>query len=261
MNITPKNWASFQHYKDRSPSWIKLHRGLLDDFTFARLPVASRALAPLLWLLASEYEGGKITASPEELAFRLRLSDSDLMEALKPLIDSGFFIASEMLADCKQDACLEKRREERENIEKTEKNGADAPADPSIPERDYFLRGREVLGKGQGALIAKLLKAKGANVSLARAAIEQASQKQNPTEYVAAICRGPPAARPTTAHQQERQTGREILDDIGKYISSGSSEADPRLLRHDSSDGSESIRSRFGGDLVQLSAAGHRTRG
>jgi len=24
-----KNWGKFQHYKDRNPPWIKLHRGLL----------------------------------------------------------------------------------------------------------------------------------------------------------------------------------------------------------------------------------------
>jgi hypothetical protein len=259
VNITPKNWSSFQHYKDRSPSWIKLHRGLLDDFTFARLPVASRALAPLLWLLASEYEGGKIDASPEELAFRLRLSDADLLDALKPLIDSGFFIASEPLAECKQTACLEKEDIEKKEEKEEEKNAsADAPPDPSIPEREYFVRGREVLGKGAGGLIGKLLKSRGGNVSLARAAIEQASQKQNPTEYVAAICRGPPIAKPTTHHQQERQTGREILDDIGKFISGGGSEADPGLLRYDPGDGSESIRGRAGGNLVELSASSSR---
>jgi hypothetical protein len=141
------------------------------------------------------------------------------------------------------------------------KDCADAPLDPSVPEREYFVRGREVLGKGAGGLIGKLLKSKGGNVSLARAAIEQASQKQKPSEYVAAICRGPPAIRPNTAHQQERQTGREILDDIGKFISSSGSEADPRLLRHDTGDGPEGIRGRLGGDLIELSAAGSRTRG
>ncbi len=107
--LTPKNWGSFQHYKDRSPAWIKLHRGLLDDYTFSRLPVASRALAPLLWLLASEYEGGEITASHEELSFRLRMTTKELVDALTPLTDSGFFLASGVLAECKQDACLEKR--------------------------------------------------------------------------------------------------------------------------------------------------------
>ena len=127
MSIAPKNWATFQHYKDRSPAWIKLHRGLLDDFAFSRLPVASRALAPLLWLLASEYEEGKITASLDELAFRLRISVDELLLGLRPLIGSGFFNASEPLADCYQNAIPEKRREREENIDKRERR-ADACA-------------------------------------------------------------------------------------------------------------------------------------
>jgi hypothetical protein len=90
--ITPKNWAAFQHYKDRAPAWIKLHRGLLDDFEFARLPVDSRALAPLLWLLAAENEKGEIDASLDRLCFRLRLTGAEISEALHPLIESGFFI-------------------------------------------------------------------------------------------------------------------------------------------------------------------------
>src|SRR6266404_900426 len=107
MSLTPKNWKSFQHYTNRAPSWIKLHRGLLDDYTFHRLPLASRALAPLLWLLASEYENGTITASFDEIAFRFRISLDDLQSGIKPLIDAGFFLASEPLAECKPDACLE----------------------------------------------------------------------------------------------------------------------------------------------------------
>lgn len=129
MIITPKNWDSFQHYKNRAPAWIKLHRGLLDDFAFSRLPVASRALAPILWLLASEYDDGAIDAPLEELAFRFRMSDADLRTALTPLIDSGFFLASETLAECKQPACLEKediKREYRKEIE-LEQTAAEAP--------------------------------------------------------------------------------------------------------------------------------------
>jgi hypothetical protein len=84
MSITPKDWARFQHYKNRAPSWIKFHRSLLDNYDYARLPVASRALAPMLWLLASEYDDGKITATVEEIAFRLRTSVAELTEALTP---------------------------------------------------------------------------------------------------------------------------------------------------------------------------------
>ena len=35
-----KNWAEFQHYRTRRPPWIKLHRGLLDDYAWHCLPEA-----------------------------------------------------------------------------------------------------------------------------------------------------------------------------------------------------------------------------
>lgn len=104
VKITPKNWRDFQHYKDRSPPWIRLHRALLDNKDFHRLPVASRALAPMLWLLASESVGGAINADCDDLAFRLRTTEKDIRQALQPLIDKGFFIveqdASAVLAAC-----------------------------------------------------------------------------------------------------------------------------------------------------------------
>jgi len=106
--LITKNWAEFQHYKDRSPPWIKLHKELLDDRKYQSLPIASRALAPMLWLLASESKDGSFDGTPEELAFRLRTSLKDVVAGLKPLIDKGFFsVASEPIAECLQDACLE----------------------------------------------------------------------------------------------------------------------------------------------------------
>jgi len=64
-----------------------------------------------------------------------------------------------------------------------------APAAPD-PEVELFNRGRAVLGKQSGGLISKLLAAKQKNVALARAAIEQASTKSNPREYIGGIIRG-----------------------------------------------------------------------
>lgn len=55
-----KNWNNFQHYKDRNPPWIKLHRALLDDYAFAALPDAQKAHLVLLWLLAASQAGGRI---------------------------------------------------------------------------------------------------------------------------------------------------------------------------------------------------------
>ena len=119
MKLIPKNWSIFQHYKDRCPPWIKLHRDLLNDRVFMCLPIASKALAPLLWLLASESKTGEFNASIEELEFRLRISSKDIEFGLKALIDKGFFLdASTMLA-----ACLQSAIPERETERETETKG------------------------------------------------------------------------------------------------------------------------------------------
>jgi hypothetical protein len=123
MSLTPKEWKSFQHYKERRPPWIKLHRTLLDNADFQRLPVASRALAPMLWLIAAEYENGAITATAEDIAWRLRMTVDELRAALGPLIEKGFFVSdegdSEALADRKQDLLpeIETQVEKEEEIE------------------------------------------------------------------------------------------------------------------------------------------------
>lgn len=109
--LSIRNWAEFQHYKNRCPPWIKLHRGLLDNYDFHRLPDASKALAPFLWLLASETESGLIDHDLEKIAFRLHTTPDKINIALKPLIEKGFIVceqgASNTLAERTQDACLE----------------------------------------------------------------------------------------------------------------------------------------------------------
>lgn len=61
---------------------------------------------------------------------------------------------------------------------------------PSDPEVELFRRGKEILGANAGGMIRQLLSAKGGKAPLARAAIEQASTKENPREYIGAIIRG-----------------------------------------------------------------------
>lgn len=130
MHIRPKNWGDFQHYKDRSPTWIKLHKGLLDDYEFQSLPLASRALAPMLWLLASEEKDGTIDANDKKLAFRLRMTATEIEDAIKPLIEAGFFIVvgadSGSLAEPEHAASPEKKEESREQVEKQEQKNAPA---------------------------------------------------------------------------------------------------------------------------------------
>lgn len=56
-----------------------------------------------------------------------------------------------------------------------------------LSEADLFRRGKEVLGKQSGGLIAKLFRAKNKNIPMTLVAIETASTKENPREYIGRI--------------------------------------------------------------------------
>jgi hypothetical protein len=86
------------------------------------LPLASKALAPLLWLLASESKDGTFDGSLDELVFRLHITPKDYEDGIKPLIDKGFFvIASGVLAECYQDAIPETETEGETETKKERK--------------------------------------------------------------------------------------------------------------------------------------------
>jgi hypothetical protein len=131
MLLQPKNWAIFQHYKDRCPPWIKLHRDLLNDRAFMRLPIASKAIAPMLWLLASESKDGVFDGSLDELVFRLHITPKEYQDGVKPLIDNDFFIlVSGVLAERKQVAIPETETETETEGEREAEKKATSVAPP-----------------------------------------------------------------------------------------------------------------------------------
>ena len=175
MVLKPKNWDKFQHYKDRCPPWIKLHRDILNDRTFASLPIASKALAPLLWLLASESKDGSFNAASEELAFRLHIASKDIESGLKPLIDKGFFVdASTMLAPCLQVAIPETEREGERETEKEKKDSIEIPDWIPLEDWNDFVAMRKQIKKpmtdrAKRIVLGKLadMKNRGVDVSVA----------------------------------------------------------------------------------------------
>ena len=138
MLLQPKNWAVFQHYKDRCPPWIKLHRDLLNDRAYMRLPIASKAIAPMLWLLASESKDGVFDGSLDELVFRLHITKKEYQDGIKPLIDNDFFVlVSGVLAERKQSAIPETEGETEKETE------TDTPEGVSIEVWDSFVKQRK----------------------------------------------------------------------------------------------------------------------
>lgn len=96
------------------------------------------------------------------------------------------------LSDAQTDAQTthpRRKEEELKNLKKCETPSA--PLFERTDEADLFDRGKKILGADAGGLIARLLKSKKGSIPLARAAIEQASTKESPREYIGAVIRGP----------------------------------------------------------------------
>lgn len=87
-----RNWAEFQHYKDRSPPWIKLHRRLLDNMDYHLLRPESAKALPLIWIIASENDG--YIPAFDELAFRLRTTPEAAQAICDDLIARNFLDAA-----------------------------------------------------------------------------------------------------------------------------------------------------------------------
>ena len=135
--IQVKNWEDFQHYKDRTPPWIKLYNHLLDDFEFSCLPDASKAHLLSIWLLASrtnnkipnnpKWIGNKINATePVDLSVLFECGFIEVISNKNNELQTPEQDASKMLQTPEQDACLE--REERESREEGEQNYTSATA-------------------------------------------------------------------------------------------------------------------------------------
>jgi len=87
-----------------------------------RLPIASKAIAPMLWLLASESKDGVFDGSLDELVFRLHISEKEYKDGVKPLIDNDFFVVvSGVLAERLQIAIPETERETETETKKEKK--------------------------------------------------------------------------------------------------------------------------------------------
>ncbi len=84
MRYKVKNWLRFQHFKDRRPPWIKLHREILDQRDIMLLSSDAFRFLVCLWLLASEDRDmqGNLP-SVDDIAYRLRLDAARARDLLR----------------------------------------------------------------------------------------------------------------------------------------------------------------------------------
>lgn len=132
-----KQWEVHQHYKDRSPPWIKLHRDLLTSQTWVMLDDDKKALAVACMLLAA----GTDNRIPLDPSYIQRVAYLKSTPDLQPLIDCDFIEiieeksetiarASTPLANASK-PYSEERREEKRREEKEEKQNGHSSAVPT----------------------------------------------------------------------------------------------------------------------------------
>ena len=142
-----KNWTQHQHFKDRNPPWIKLHREILDRRDISVISDRSFRTLISLWLLASEDKQlvGNLP-SIEDIAFRLRTSIDNIIKDLQELkdflIDCDITTISERYQNESPETETETEERQRESVQKSIKpkklNGHHRFIKPSIPEiREY----------------------------------------------------------------------------------------------------------------------------
>ena len=122
--LSVKNFERYQHYKKRSPPWIKLYYDILNDPDFLALDAVQRGHY-LTFLLVASRQNNLIPNDPIYIQLTMRLT---YKPDLTPLINAGFLIASRklrtstMIAPCKQNALSETETEtETEKKEREEK--------------------------------------------------------------------------------------------------------------------------------------------
>jgi hypothetical protein len=133
-----RNYERYQHYKNRRPPWVKLHRDLWFDPKFFSLSSLSKLYVIGFFTLASENDN----RIPLDIAWIRSRLGIDKKPDFKELFASGFIEeipenASKVLATCKQSAIAEgeKEKEEEKEIEGDKKAADAAPAPEKKPRR------------------------------------------------------------------------------------------------------------------------------
>jgi len=123
--ISVCNWEELQHYKDRSPPWIKMHSIMLESYEFECLPDASKAHLLCIMLLASR-TNNKIKADIRWIKRKIGANDNIDLDIL---LKSGFIELIQPLTESEHDASnllqsqfhKKRERQSREEVEKENK--------------------------------------------------------------------------------------------------------------------------------------------
>jgi hypothetical protein len=138
MRYKIKNWHDYQHYKNRSPAWIKLHNSLLtsEAWVMSDDPTKTLIVASMLLAARNEENDGTFNGDPEYVK---RFAYLNATPNFKPLIQFGFIElvqdASNTLANCYTEKRREEESREREEGEKEKRERREDSSDDAKASR------------------------------------------------------------------------------------------------------------------------------
>lgn len=123
------NWEKFQHYKDRTPAWIKLYTDLAHDPNWEALSAAARGLLVTCWIEQALSRG---QASVKQIQNRIGAGYKHAL--LESLCDAGFIelSASKPLALRYHDASPEKEKEKKGVRPRSRARASGTPSDKKL---------------------------------------------------------------------------------------------------------------------------------
>lgn len=119
------NWRRYQHYRDRTPIWIKYHVDTLHSEKLKALPIPTRLLWDQMLLLAAEFQNA-VPNSPELVGNLTGIPPEACREGIQQLIQGRWLREKQTRRSASKSASLEVRS--RKKIKEVEAAASDPPA-------------------------------------------------------------------------------------------------------------------------------------
>jgi hypothetical protein len=184
------NWEKMQHYKDRNPPWIKLHRELLTSETWVSSSNDDRVLAIAIMMLAAD-TGNLIPANPRYIQRRAYL---DTLPDLSGLIALNFIEIIEKNDDAS--TALASARPETETETETDIPLANANGETPDADKQFWDAAKAYLGPSRASLIGKWVSEYGKPAVIAAISVSQAERAVDPVQFIVGVLRKGGAKQP-----------------------------------------------------------------
>lgn len=114
--LSVTNWRKYQHYRDRTPTWIKFELEILHNEKLKALPIPTRLLWDQMLLLAATFQNS-VPNSPELIANLTGIPSEACREGIEQLLKGRWLREKQTRRSASKAASTEKRKKKIEEID------------------------------------------------------------------------------------------------------------------------------------------------